>query len=72
MHFGPKKPKYRFKIELKLKLKAEMQKGVYLVKNGWVIRVQDEKELFKYFKHFKYAGNYYNYNNVKYLTISTN
>ena len=59
-------------MELKLKLKAEMQKGRYLVKNGRVIRVQNEKGLFKCFKHVNYAGNYYNYNNIKYLTISTN
>ena len=71
MHFGPKKPKYRFKIELKLKLKAEMQKGVYLVKNGAVIRVQNEKGPFRCFKHVKYVGNYCNYN-IKCLTISTN
>ena len=32
MHFGPKNPKCWLKMESKLKLKEEMQKGVYPVK----------------------------------------
>ena len=71
MNFGPKKPKYWFKIEFKLKFKAEMQKEVYLVKNDREIRGQNEKGLFKCFKHVAYALNYYNYN-IKNLTIYTN
>ena len=70
MHFGSKKHKYQFKIGLKLK--AEMPKGVYFVKNNRVIRGQNEKGLFKCFKYVKFAGNYYKYSNIKYLTISTN
>ena len=70
--FWSNKPKYRFNKELKLVLKAEMQKGVYLLKNGRVIRSQNEKEPLKYFKHVKYAGNYFNYKNIRYLTTSTN
>ena len=73
MHFGPKKHKYhQFKVVLKLKLKAEMQKGVYFAKIGRLIRGKNEKGLFKCFKHIKYAGNYNNYKNIKYSTISTN
>ena len=72
MHFGPKKHKYQFKVELKLKLNSEMRKGVYFAKIGRLIRGKNEKGLFKCFKHIKYAGNYNNYNNIKHSTISTN
>ena len=72
MHFGPKKHKYQFKVVLKLKLKAEIQKGVYFAKIGRLIRGKNEKGLLKCLKHIKYAGNYNNYSNIKHSTISTN
>ena len=54
-----------------MKLKA-VPKAVNFVKNGKVIRGENETGLFKCFKLVKYARNYCNYKNIRYLTISTN
>ena len=70
--FWTKKAQVLIQNRIQVEFKAEMQKEVYLVINDREIRGQNEKGLFKCFKHVTHAGDYYNYSNIKYLTIYTN